>query len=49
VKKPFMVTVGEYSSLAFLLPASTLVGYVIGYFLDRLFGTHTRPDRSKRF
>jgi F0F1-type ATP synthase assembly protein I len=35
-----MVMVGEYTSLAFLLPASTFVGYAIGYLLDRLF--HTR-------
>jgi len=35
-----MVTVGEYTSLAFMLPAATLVGYVIGYLLDRAFHTH---------
>lgn len=35
-----MVTVGEYTSLAFLLPSATFVGYVIGYLLDRLFHTH---------
>jgi F0F1-type ATP synthase assembly protein I len=35
-----MVTVGEYSSLAFVLPAATFVGYAIGYLLDRLFHTH---------
>jgi F0F1-type ATP synthase assembly protein I len=29
----------EYTSLAMLLPVSTLVGYGIGYALDRLFGT----------
>jgi len=39
-KKPFIVMVGEYTSLAFLLPAATFVGYVIGYLLDRAFGTH---------
>jgi len=32
--------VGEYTSLAFLLPVCTLVGYVIGYLLDRALGTH---------
>lgn len=32
--------VGEYSSLATILPASILVGYGIGYGLDKLFGTH---------
>ena len=35
-----MVMVGEYASLAFLLPAATFVGYAIGYLLDRLFHTH---------
>ena len=32
-------TFGRYSGLAFLLPAAMLVGYVIGYFLDKAFGT----------
>ena len=35
-----MIQVGEYSSLAFMLPASTLIGYGIGYLLDRAFHTH---------
>ena len=35
-----MVMVGEYTALAFLLPAATLVGYFIGYLLDRAFHTH---------
>ena len=35
-----MVTVGEYTSLAFLLPAATFVGYIIGYLLDKAFHTH---------
>jgi F0F1-type ATP synthase assembly protein I len=30
---------GKYYSLAFLLPACILVGFVIGYFLDKAFGT----------
>jgi len=30
----------RYSGLAMLLPASTVVGYAIGYGLDYLFGTH---------
>jgi len=34
------VLVGEYTSLAFLLPAATFVGYAIGYLLDKAFGTH---------
>ena len=40
VPKNFMVTVGEYTSLAFLLPIATMVGYVIGYLLDKVFHTH---------
>jgi F0F1-type ATP synthase assembly protein I len=39
-KKSWMVMVGEYTQLAFVLPAATFVGYVIGYLLDRAFGTH---------
>jgi F0F1-type ATP synthase assembly protein I len=40
MKKPWMATAGEYTSLALLLPLSTFVGYVIGYLLDKAFGTH---------
>jgi F0F1-type ATP synthase assembly protein I len=29
----------EYSSLALVLPVSTVVGYGIGYWLDKRFGT----------
>jgi F0F1-type ATP synthase assembly protein I len=29
----------EYTGLALLLPASTFVGYAIGYYLDKAFGT----------
>jgi F0F1-type ATP synthase assembly protein I len=39
-KKPWPILVGEYTSLAFMLPVATLVGYVIGYLLDKAFGTH---------
>ncbi len=31
--------VGEYTSLAFLLPVCTVLGYAIGYLLDGEFGT----------
>lgn len=31
---------GQYAWLAFLLPISTLVGYGIGYLLDKAFHTH---------
>ena len=30
----------EYMSLAMVLPVSTFVGYLIGSWLDRKFGTH---------
>ena len=29
----------QYTGLAILLPASTFVGYAIGYYLDKYFGT----------
>ena len=29
----------EYTGLALLLPVSTFVGYAIGYYLDKAFGT----------
>jgi F0F1-type ATP synthase assembly protein I len=35
-----MAQVGEYTSLAFLLPAATFVGYGVGYLLDKAFHTH---------
>jgi F0F1-type ATP synthase assembly protein I len=38
-KKPFTVLVGEYSSLAFMLPAATCVGWVLGQLADKLLGT----------
>jgi F0F1-type ATP synthase assembly protein I len=31
--------VGEYTSLAFLLPAAALIGYGLGYLLDKEFET----------
>jgi F0F1-type ATP synthase assembly protein I len=34
------VQVAKYTSLAFVLPISTMVGYVIGWLLDKLFHTH---------
>ena len=39
-KKPWPVLVGEYTSLAFLLPVTTLIGYVLGYLLDKEFDTN---------
>jgi F0F1-type ATP synthase assembly protein I len=38
-KKPWPVLVGEYTSLAFLLPVSALLGYGLGYLLDKEFET----------
>ncbi len=38
-EKNFWVLVGEYTSLAFMLPAATVVGYAIGWLLDRWLGT----------
>ena len=32
--------VGEYTSLAFMLPLATFIGYTFGYLLDKAFGTH---------
>ncbi|HUI81335.1 MAG TPA: AtpZ/AtpI family protein [Bryobacteraceae bacterium] len=39
-KRTAMEQWGLYSGLAFLLPAATFVGYLIGYLLDKAFGTH---------
>jgi F0F1-type ATP synthase assembly protein I len=30
---------GKYYSMVFLLPCAVLIGFVIGYLLDKLFGT----------
>jgi len=37
--KPFTARAAEYMSLALVLPVSTFVGYLIGYWLDRKLGT----------
>ncbi len=34
-KKNFLVTIARYSQLAFVLPACTVVGWLIGAALDR--------------
>lgn len=39
-KRNMWVIIGEYSSLAFSLPAGAFAGWVIGYYLDKAFGTH---------
>jgi len=33
-------SVGRLLGLAFVLPANLVVGYIIGYLLDRFFSTH---------
>lgn len=38
--KSLSALLGEYMSLALVLPVSTLAGFLIGYLLDRGFGTH---------
>ena len=38
-KKNGLARAAEYSSLAMVLPVSTFVGYLIGYYLDKAFGT----------
>ena len=38
--KSWPALVGEYTSLAFMLPLATFVGYAIGYGLDKAFHTH---------
>lgn len=35
-----MTVAARYLSLATMLPASTFAGYLIGYLLDKAFGTH---------
>lgn len=39
-KKSVWVLIGQYTALAFLLPAATVVGYATGYYLDRALGTN---------
>ena len=38
-KKNLLVQVEEYLALALMLPIATLVGYGMGYLLDRFFHT----------
>ena len=39
-KNDAWVTIAKYSGAAMILPASTVVGYAIGYGLDYFFSTH---------
>ena len=34
-----MQLVGKYLGLVFLLPCCVLVGYILGHYLDKVFGT----------
>lgn len=38
-KKSAWVTAGEYSAIGFILPSCLIAGYLIGAWLDRMFGT----------
>jgi F0F1-type ATP synthase assembly protein I len=38
-KKSPIVVAGEYSALAFILPSSIIAGWLIGGWLDKVFGT----------
>ena len=38
-KNNLIQQLGRYYTIAFLLPACILVGFIIGYLLDRVFGT----------
>jgi F0F1-type ATP synthase assembly protein I len=38
-KNDLVRQLSKYYGVAFLVPASVLVGFVIGYLLDKLFGT----------
>jgi F0F1-type ATP synthase assembly protein I len=38
-EKSIWVIAGEYSALGLILPTTTIAGYLIGYWLDRQFGT----------
>ena len=38
-KKSFTELAAEYSTLAFVPPVATVVGWLLGHLLDRAFGT----------
>ena len=38
-KNDMMQQFGKYYSVVFLVPAAVLIGFVMGYFLDKLFHT----------
>jgi ATP synthase protein I len=38
-QKSIWAIAGEYSAVGFMLPSSVFAGYLIGYWLDKKFGT----------
>ncbi len=38
-RRSFVYQVARYSHLAFVLPAATFIGYIVGYFLDKWLHT----------
>jgi len=38
--RSLMQQYGRYMTLALQLPAATVVGYILGYYLDKWLGTH---------
>ena len=38
-QKSIWVIAGQYSAVGFMLPSSVFAGYLIGYWLDKRFGT----------
>ena len=38
-KDSWQAQLGRYLGIAILLPLCTIIGYVVGYLLDRAFGT----------
>jgi F0F1-type ATP synthase assembly protein I len=38
-KKPYWAKISDYASIGFMLPATTVVGYLLGLLLDHLFHT----------
>jgi F0F1-type ATP synthase assembly protein I len=39
-KKSMLVLVAQYSSAGLALPVGAFVGYLLGGYLDKVFGTH---------
>lgn len=39
-KKNLVVTLGEYSAIGFIIPSCLVVGWLLGGWLDKVFGTN---------